>query len=870
MRITPQLHHHLKRLRLDQPDYLVFKELIWTYETLGKARADKSFLQFCHNNYIIPRFIEQETIHLIGKNSMLNKRVRAVQRLQLKQALNSKNRAIYRFMNRQNNIYERIRIKQQKFLPIMKILLWKISLWEKTIFDKAKKRMKKLVEDRTISNTRKVNRASEHSTRITLIGNVDIDEPMKQLLSLGPNFAPNWKPNTNTSKEIEIELHRIGNVLKWRKIIGSDNNDGDNWHSEMSSKCPFQPIRAQAPPSDFFIDQKMLFIKKEMDEALQIESRKFSSNLPKEQRDNIKRLGTLQQNGTIRISVSDKGGEFTIIPQELDKRIALHHLSDTATYIAAEKTDFNKNIKTVKHTWDHICTVRSISKKFSQLIANNYPICPVIYFLMKTHKMTNLDLRNIKPEECKVRPIISGCDSPADRMSWLLVELLNPLIKHIPAHLRNSLHLLNDMQNLPETDSETRWIETFDVESLYTNIDNSSARISLLNLLRKKPIDLKCFQHSDIDSMLTACLECNIFRYGNQYYKQIRGLAMGNRLAPLLAISYMDAIEQAVIPSGIILYKRYIDDIIIIGTNKQVVDETYTKLHTGNIRLSREQADENGWLSFLDVELRFTDGRLESRWYRKPAKKNIILQAHSAHSYRIKYNIMQNMIGTAKKVSSENQIEYSLQSAYKILESNGYRSTWNSTASTKYTPGLPTAKIPFISDHFTRRTQQIFTKYGISINVVSKSPQTLKGILVRSRLYETKCETKNCTICPSKQGACSIKGAVYRINCTACNEFYIGETGRPLHIRIKEHEADIKHYVNRGGPLSLHASKHSGSAGITVKILGIENHTRKRKILEATMILTLKPSINRRLEMIEATKFLATQENHFQETNSSI
>ena len=36
--------------------------------------------------------------------------------------------------------------------------------------------------------------------------------------------------------------------------------------------------------------------------------------------------------GTIRLSVSDKGGEFVVMPQSLDREITEIHLSDTTIY----------------------------------------------------------------------------------------------------------------------------------------------------------------------------------------------------------------------------------------------------------------------------------------------------------------------------------------------------------------------------------------------------------------------------------------------------------------------------------------------------------------------------------------------------------
>ena len=119
---------------------------------------------------------------------------------------------------------------------------------------------------------------------------------------------------------------------------------------------------------------------------------------------------------------------------------------------------------------------------------------------------------------------------------------------------------------------------------------------------------------------------------------------MGNRLAPLLAIAYMNKIESRSVNRDIILYKRYIDDILIIGENKAAVDEVFKNLHTDDIRLTREEPDAEGWLAYLNMKIRLKEEGFESEWYRKNIKKDLILREDSAHSVVTKIQTVRNMI----------------------------------------------------------------------------------------------------------------------------------------------------------------------------------------------------------------------------------
>ncbi|EYB96035.1 hypothetical protein Y032_0154g3002 [Ancylostoma ceylanicum] len=113
---------------------------------------------------------------------------------------------------------------------------------------------------------------------------------------------------------------------------------------------------------------------------------------------------------------------------------------------------------------------------------------------------------------------------------------------------------------------------SFDVESLYTNVNNDNAVKAVISLYgqHESQIHSMGFNADDIRVMLSATLSCNIFCFNNKMYEQKRGL--GNRIAPLLAIISMDHMERITLTSNILLYKRYVDDALVIGISKNEVE----------------------------------------------------------------------------------------------------------------------------------------------------------------------------------------------------------------------------------------------------------------------------------------------------------
>ena len=114
-------------------------------------------------------------------------------------------------------------------------------------------------------------------------------------------------------------------------------------------------------------------------------------------------------------------------------------------------------------------------------------------------------------------------------------------------------------------------------------------------------------------------------------------------------------------------------------------------------------------------------------------------------------------------------------------------------------------------------------------------------------------------MCPyGRDGDCMSSGTIYLISCNVCGDEYIGETGRPLCVRIKEH-LDGKRRSKGNTPLGTHRmQKHSGGDfDIKVTILAQDAKTSTRKILEAFWINAKNPQMNRREECLEITRDLA-------------
>ena len=137
-----------------------------------------------------------------------------------------------------------------------------------------------------------------------------------------------------------------------------------------------------------------------------------------------------------------------------------------------------------------------------------------------------------------------------------------------------------------------------------------------------------------------------------------------------------------------------------------------------------------------------------------------------------------------------------------------------------------TAVLPYVkglSEQLRRCLQQ-------GVRAVFKAETTLRSQLVRPKDV----------VDPAKQD-----GVVYRVPCE-CGKVYIGETGRPMQDRIKEHDRDIRFARTQTSAVSEHAH-NTGHYPLwdEVKFIDRDPHCYTRRVKEAIHIKLHPNNINR-------------------------
>ena len=147
-----------------------------------------------------------------------------------------------------------------------------------------------------------------------------------------------------------------------------------------------------------------------------------------------------------------------------------------------------------------------------------------MYLLPKIHKD-----RKVWPGEEKVppgRPIIADCGSESYASAEYIDHFLAPLAKQHKSYLKDTSAFINKIAEIKA--KEGTFIATIDVDSLYTNIDNTNEAVK--QIFNKNPNPNR--PNKEILELLKINLENNDFEFNSQWYLQTWGTSMGKKFAP--------------------------------------------------------------------------------------------------------------------------------------------------------------------------------------------------------------------------------------------------------------------------------------------------------------------------------------------------
>uniref|UniRef100_A0A8C5PB27 Reverse transcriptase domain-containing protein n=1 Tax=Leptobrachium leishanense TaxID=445787 RepID=A0A8C5PB27_9ANUR len=335
---------------------------------------------------------------------------------------------------------------------------------------------------------------------------------------------------------------------------------------------------------------------------------------------------TVNKDTNLIIKPADKGGGLVILNQEQYHLESCRLLNDVKTYLKLGN-DPTEQIKQMFLEYLQRGKDSGIlNEQEYQYLKINYPRIPVFYHLPKIHKNC---------QHPPGRPIVSGIDSISCRVSEHIDHLLQPLVQTTPAYLKDTISVL---KLLKEIKWEPNFIfATCDVNSLYTIIPHEAGcKATEFFLLESKVFKLDQIQY--IIEGINLILKNNYFWYGGDFYLQINGTAMGTRFAPSYANLFMAHWESSVVWTGhdwgpnLVLYRRYIDDVLIIWQGeRQELESFISHLNNNELGIKLDSNISPTQVNFLDLTIYVEDSEIKTRTFFKAVQTNNYIPTNSGH-----------------------------------------------------------------------------------------------------------------------------------------------------------------------------------------------------------------------------------------------
>ena len=171
---------------------------------------------------------------------------------------------------------------------------------------------------------------------------------------------------------------------------------------------------------------------------------------------------------------------------------------------------------------------------------------------------------------------------------------------------------------------------TLDVASLYTNIAAVDISLTTYRGNRCNPLNSSLLQ------LLEKVLKCNYFDFHGRHFLQVGGTAMGTKVAPSYANTFMGWFEETYVYTyhlQPLVWKRFIDDIFLIwqyGETELNLFISYLNNCMNCMKFEAEKSTRS--VHFLDTTVNVDqDGILTTSLYTKPTDSHNYINFHSCH-----------------------------------------------------------------------------------------------------------------------------------------------------------------------------------------------------------------------------------------------
>ena len=232
------------------------------------------------------------------------------------------------------------------------------------------------------------------------------------------------------------------------------------------------------------------------------------------------------------------------------------------------------------------------------------------------------------------RPIVNCRNHPNSKISLILDLLLKPIVMRTETYIKDSQNLIQKLEDM--TFEKKPFLYSLDIVSLYTSIRTEHAT-QVITEFMSKYLDSFHLNIVALYNLISIMCTTNVFKFEEDFFKQIVGLPMGCIAAPSIANLYVYILEiKWFYIEKPLAYFRFIDDTMMALANKLNLESFQN--HFIYLKFTENSGDE---INFLDLNISFNNltKKLVFSVYIKPTNNFDYLRTNSNHPKHIFDNI---------------------------------------------------------------------------------------------------------------------------------------------------------------------------------------------------------------------------------------
>ncbi|XP_023217200.1 uncharacterized protein LOC111619667 [Centruroides sculpturatus] len=309
-------------------------------------------------------------------------------------------------------------------------------------------------------------------------------------------------------------------------------------------------------------------------------------------------------------------------------------------------------------------------------IVMDAPDTPKLFAFAKTHKQGH-----------KLRPVVDKATAPTRKLEAFMHDLISPKLQDYQYTISNPVELIACLKN----SEKPAYISVMDFRALYPSIQLPLCFCALRDFLFCNVYNQEL--HQQVLELAHLICYSSIFHFGGTTYAQGRGVPMGSAVSGDLCELVIRQLEDKTIPGfshNILVYKRYIDDIIILWKNDPDITHFINQMNDNpyDLTIELEQHSDKD-VHFLDLSITFGGDTLETSVYRKACHFPMYIPANSCDPFRYKMAAFKALVKRAHTHSSTQ--EALVQELNYILNIAGQQGFYNMVhkLARHYSVGLP-------------------------------------------------------------------------------------------------------------------------------------------------------------------------------------